>query len=242
MNMQNHQALPPQRGRGGWGKRGGRGNGATFVQEADPIGCRAAGEPQPHPPVTSNNQMAGAGPVLPEGLELIEGFLTPEEHAFFWDFLMRQEWSYDLDRRTQQYGFTFDYPTQAIIPNDKPIPLELRPILERLETRVGVWFNQLIVNEYQPHQGINPHVDKISFGPVVVSISLGERCVMDMKHGRHGSFSLVLEPCSALVLKGPSRYEWTHGIQRKQHWILPGQPPIVRNNVRISLTFRTFPA
>ena len=34
-------------------------------------------------------------------------------------------------------------------------------------------FEQAIVNEYEPGQGIAPHVDRDCFGPVVATVSLG---------------------------------------------------------------------
>lgn len=41
-------------------------------------------------------------------------------------------------------------------------------------------FNQLIINEYLPGQGINPHVDNPTlFSSPIVSVSLGSECVME---------------------------------------------------------------
>ncbi len=40
-------------------------------------------------------------------------------------------------------------------------------------------FDQLIVNEYQPGQGISPHIDnKTLFSDIIVSLSLGSNAVM----------------------------------------------------------------
>ena len=40
-------------------------------------------------------------------------------------------------------------------------------------------FDQLIVNEYQPGQGISPHIDNQTlFGDVVVSVSLSSNTIM----------------------------------------------------------------
>ena len=37
----------------------------------------------------------------------------------------------------------------------------------------------MIVNEYEPGQGISPHIDNVKlFDAVVVSVSLGSECVM----------------------------------------------------------------
>jgi alkylated DNA repair dioxygenase AlkB len=48
--------------------------------------------------------------------------------------------------------------------------------------------DQAIINEYQPGQGISPHVDCVPcFGPVVAAISLGSDCVMDFTHPEDGT-------------------------------------------------------
>lgn len=41
-------------------------------------------------------------------------------------------------------------------------------------------FDQLIINEYQPGQGINPHIDNVKlFAEPIVSLSLGSECIME---------------------------------------------------------------
>ena len=40
-------------------------------------------------------------------------------------------------------------------------------------------FEQAIVNEYEPGQGIAPHIDRDCFGPVVATVSLGSAVNMD---------------------------------------------------------------
>lgn len=41
-------------------------------------------------------------------------------------------------------------------------------------------FDQLIINEYTPGQGINPHIDNPTlFSSPIVSLSLGSDCVME---------------------------------------------------------------
>lgn len=53
---------------------------------------------------------------------------------------------------------------------------------------------------------------------------------------------LLLEPNSLLVLKGESRYMWTHGIAERKHDIVPTVPgeriAVKQRSRRISLTFR----
>src|SRR5262249_50640131 len=102
------------------------------------------------------------------------------------------------------------------------------------------WFDevpdQLIVNEYQPGQGIAKHVDCVPcFGKTVVSISLGSTCVLEMAQGKQ-KVPLLLEPRSAVVLQGDARYRWTHAIagRKQDRW---GDKVLPRGR-RLSLTFR----
>jgi alkylated DNA repair dioxygenase AlkB len=49
-----------------------------------------------------------------------------------------------------------------------------------LELGKEICFNQLIINEYEPGQGINPHVDNTTlFTDTVVSLSLGSEAIMN---------------------------------------------------------------
>ena len=66
---------------------------------------------------------------------------------------------------------------------------------------------------------------------------------MEFKHSTRNTpqSKLLLEPNSLLVLKGESRYEWTHGISERKHDILTdsnGQIEVRARQKRISLTFR----
>lgn len=48
------------------------------------------------------------------------------------------------------------------------------------DTLMEVLPDQVIVNEYQPGQGIANHIDCIScFSGTVISLSLGSSCIMD---------------------------------------------------------------
>jgi alkylated DNA repair dioxygenase AlkB len=98
-------------------------------------------------------------------------------------------------------------------------------------------FDQMLVNEYLPGQGISLHRDYEPFDRTVVSISLLSACVMDFRRVADGRReSLLLEPRSLLVLSDEARYEWEHGIapRKKDRW--RGGP--VPRSRRVSVTFR----
>jgi alkylated DNA repair dioxygenase AlkB len=108
------------------------------------------------------------------------------------------------------------------------------PVLENV--------NQVLVNEYIENQGISSHIDDPdAFGAVIACVSLGSPIWMTLTRVSRDGISLLknastgasedhldgneresvqvyLEPGSLLVLKGPARYEYTHGIT-KARWI-----------------------
>jgi alkylated DNA repair dioxygenase AlkB len=98
-------------------------------------------------------------------------------------------------------------------------------------------FDQMLVNEYAPGQGISPHRDYAPFGRTVVSLSLLSPCVMDFRHVATGRKEcLLLEPRSLLVLSDEARFDWEHGIAPRKRDVWRGVP--VARARRLSLTFR----
>lgn len=144
-------------------------------------------------------------------------------------------------RRVQHYGYRYDYKAKQITPD-----MYLGPLPEFLEQMAAIisaagYFNsipnQVIVNEYQPGQGIGKHIDcHPCFGPTVASISLGSPIVMEFVNDDFGDkLEHLLEPRSLLVLTGESRYRWSHEIRKR----LVDKDWRVQRKRRISLTFRT---
>ena len=91
----------------------------------------------------------------------------------------------------------------------------------------------MLVNEYQPGVGISSHIDNLQFEDGVVSLSICADIVMELVNGetemkKEGK----LPRRSALVLHGPARYKWRHGIAARKK-----DNGIARQR-RLSLTFR----
>jgi alkylated DNA repair dioxygenase AlkB len=152
-------------------------------------------------------------------------------------------WLSDLKRRVQHYGYRYDYKARKVDPSMYlgPLPPWAQTLAARLvaDGHMGAAPDQLIVNEYEPGQGINAHVDCVPcFGPVVCSVTLGSQCVMELSAvEREAVQSLLLERGSLVVLAGESRYKWRHAIPgRKSDRI--GEQAVPRGR-RVSLTFRS---
>jgi alkylated DNA repair dioxygenase AlkB len=95
----------------------------------------------------------------------------------------------------------------------------------------------VIVNEYEPGQGIAAHVDCVPcFGETITSLSLASPCVMDFMGKEGEKAPQFLEPRSLVVLSGPARYQWRHSIAPRKTDKYQGD--IIPRRRRLSLTFR----
>ncbi|WP_406835637.1 alpha-ketoglutarate-dependent dioxygenase AlkB [Streptomyces sp. AHU1] len=180
------------------------------------------------------------------GLRHIDGWLGPDACREMLASIENEAWSTELRRRVQHYGHRYDYGRRSVAAPRAaaaapPLPSWALQQAARL-AREGIMdqrADQVIVNEYQPGQGISAHVDCVPcFGPVVAAISLGSGCVMDFTHPEEGrKVSVRLAPGSLCVMTGPARYDWRHGIAaRKSDPEGGGRVPRGR---RVSVTFRT---
>lgn len=178
------------------------------------------------------------------GADYQSRFISVEEEEALIDAIDRQYWANNLRRRVQHYGYRYDYKERKATGDDRigDLPDWVSFLCDRLveqnifETRP----QQLIVNEYEPGQGIAPHADRDCFGPVVASVSAGSDCMMDIYRRpkvKETAFQIVLERCSLLVLRGAARDQWLHGIRSNKADSQNGHR--IPRGRRLSLTFRT---
>ncbi|CAK0737096.1 hypothetical protein CVIRNUC_000854 [Coccomyxa viridis] len=72
-------------------------------------------------------------------------------------------------------------------------------------------FDQLIVNLYQPGEGLKPHVDLLRFQDGIAIVSLQSSAILAFTRGEE-VVDVRLDPGDLLLLEGEARYEWMHGI------------------------------
>lgn len=122
-----------------------------------------------------------------------------------------------------------------------PIPDEFKFLGTRLvEQKLMSRFpEQLIINEYEPGQGIAAHTDHTKhFDDQIVSISLLSDIAMHFEQisSPRALTEILLKRNSCVVLSGDSRYDWKHSIAKRKTDQFPGK--MIRRGRRISLTFR----
>src|SRR4051794_35507293 len=145
--------------------------------------------------------MSGTEPAV-AGLTLVDGYLDSAAQADLLGTVDAEPWRADLRRRVQHYGWRYDY-TRRSVDRDQylgPLPGWAAAVADRLrrDGHTTRPFNQVIVNEYAPGQGIAPHVDCVPcFDDTIVSISLGSACAFTLaRYGR--TVELRLLPGSLL--------------------------------------------
>ena len=177
------------------------------------------------------------------GLRYLPDYLGAADQARLLAIIDGGPWLTDLRRRVQHYGYRYDYKARTVDPSMYlgPLPGWVQPLAARLvaDGYMAAAPDQLIVNEYEPGQGITAHVDCVPcFGPVVCSVTLGSQCVMALSAVKGGAAaSLLLERGSLVVLAGDARYRWRHAIPGRKSDKVGGI--MVPRGRRVSLTFRT---
>ncbi|KAM3935290.1 tRNA (carboxymethyluridine(34)-5-O)-methyltransferase ALKBH8 [Leptodactylus fuscus] len=161
-------------------------------------------------------------PPLPDGLRVVENIVSPEEELVLLEYI---HWETDNSnqkslkhRRVKHYGYEFRYDNNNV-DKDKPLPGGLPEFCSFLLDRclhqglIKDMPDQLTINQYEPGQGIPPHIDTHSaFEDEIVSLSLGSEIVMDFRHPDGANVPVMVPQRSLLVMSGEARYLWTHGI------------------------------
>lgn len=176
------------------------------------------------------------------GLTIYENFISVEREQKLLQEIDGSPWDSTLSRRVQQYGYLYNYKHgKQDLTKIGELPRWAEKLNKRLCKRlctrsnklVCKHFQQVIVNEYEPGQGISAHTDhKTAFGPVIVSISLADDVIMVFQRDDE-KVEINLPRRSALVLSKQARYEWTHCIPARK------KDGTRHRSRRVSITFRT---
>ena len=134
------------------------------------------------------------------------------------------------NRKTQSFGWRYDFDDASFTPAE-PLPEWLQPLREKAAAFAGLRpddFVHVLLARYDPGAGIGWHRDRDVFEQVV-GISLATPATLRLRQRTANGFrraTVAVEPRSAYLLSGESRWEWEHSIA-------PG------DRLRFSITFRT---
>lgn len=179
------------------------------------------------------------------GIILIENFMTEEEEKKIFQEIDKREWHKLATRRVQHDGYEFIYGENNVNPNNRlgDLPDWIHPMQKKLEAETdkvngeGVGLDQLTINDYNPGDGIPPHVDAI--GPFETSfgaISMGSGAVMNFRHPDGRQENIYYPPRSAVIFTGEGRMVWQHSIACRKLDRIDGK--LKFRTRRVSLTFR----
>lgn len=193
---------------------------------------------QPQQPITKNETIDAI-----KGLLYVENYITTSQHDWLLEHIDQQPWQNKLKRKVQHYGFEYDYKARKVNLDMRigELPEWLKRLSHNLheDRYMQEIADQVIVNEYEPGQGITGHIDcEPCFKDTITSLSLGSGCVMDFtnKHDIQKKIPMWLAPRSLIVLRGEARYEWLHGIAPRKSDKWNGHK--YERQRRVSLTFR----
>ncbi|XP_071962984.1 alpha-ketoglutarate-dependent dioxygenase alkB homolog 6-like [Antedon mediterranea] len=209
---------------------------------------------------------------VPSKAFYIPNFITPEEEKYMQHQVYygtpKPQWTTLLNRRLQQWGGN-PHPKGMV---REKIPQWLDTIIKKI-VALGVFGkapNHVLINEYEPGQGIMPHEDGPLFHPVISTVNLGSHTLLDFyphqdtqvdnknqnqtmtTPAKQPVFSLLLEPRSLLLLTEDMYKLYLHGIDERLQDTLTENVKnleecgkksgdILERGRRISLTIRNVP-
>ncbi|XP_030762185.1 alpha-ketoglutarate-dependent dioxygenase alkB homolog 6 [Sitophilus oryzae] len=194
----------------------------------------------------------------PNSIFYIPNFISQSEEEYILKCVYsvpKPKWTYLVNRRLQDYGGVPH--SKGMIPEH--IPTWLQKFVDKVSSTnifEGCKPNQILVNEYLPGQGIMPHTDGPLFHPIVTTISCGSHTVLEFLENsekREKVCSVLLEPCSLVVVKDNMYTKYLHSIKEVKCDITSDcvnlnqcskeyqtNDPIERKT-RVSLTIRNVP-
>jgi alkylated DNA repair dioxygenase AlkB len=176
---------------------------------------------------------------LPEGMRYVPDLISAQdEQALLKELPVLPFKEFEFHgflgkRRTLSFGWHYDFNGGGLA-KAEDLPDFLLPLRDRAARFAGLSPSDLehaMLLEYRPSAAIGWHKDRPDFGDVI-GVSLLAPCNFRLRRKAGAKWerrSLIAEPRSAYLLRGPSRTEWEHSI-----------PPL--DALRYSITFRTMRA
>ncbi|KAI1979569.1 hypothetical protein LOZ53_001812 [Ophidiomyces ophidiicola] len=176
---------------------------------------------------------------LPKNIYYIPEFISPEEEERLLSKVTSvplPRWTHLSRRRLQTWPSAL---TKSNILLESPLPDWLvSPVVTRF-TELNIFAcsphqapNHVLINEYQPGQGIMPHEDGAAYYPIVATVSISAPIVLDIYEKRRDDeqsielasdimtsqtprYRILQEPRSLLITTGDLYTEYMHGIAER---------------------------
>ncbi len=174
------------------------------------------------------------------GLFLYPDFIDEAREAQLVQEIDHQTWIVDYKRRLQYYGYRneLDKPYDLI-----KFPVEMPPLIYQLSEEIVEQHillhqpDQVIINEYEPGEGIKPHKDRNYYDNQICGVNLGSGCIMRFIRGKNLEVIDVEIPRRSLyVMQDEARLKWKHAIPPRKKDVVDGQ--IHHRERRVSITYR----
>mmetsp|Transcript_19370 Transcript_19370/g.54172 ORF Transcript_19370/g.54172 Transcript_19370/m.54172 type:complete len:224 (-) Transcript_19370:505-1176(-) len=144
------------------------------------------------------------------GLYIWKGWLTEEEQDSLLDGIACDGWLAHGLNQAMHFGADLPHFLHDVL---QKFPTTMLP--SKVASREPL-FNQMIINRYNPGDGIRPHVDLMRFEDGIAVISLGDSAVMQFSQPEQNpghTVQVLLEGGDLLVLGGSARWDWHHEIK-----------------------------
>lgn len=185
-----------------------------------------------------------------DGLYYIENIIDNPSELF--ELVNKSGWvsisAHPASRQVQHWGYTYDYKSRKINKLDLAVPDHIDNLSKKLQELAlqlklippTYTFNQCIINNYNPGQGISPHIDLLGFSGVIGCFTICSGATMRFANLTDGeTHEIYIKPNSLYIMSGDSRYKWTHEMLHSKYDIIDSNK-ILRDR-RISLTSRNVP-
>lgn len=194
----------------------------------------------PSAPFTLTNHLGGHETAIP-GLYYIPNALTVAQEKELIDYLDGPQATWEgvtgssTARRVQHYGYRYDYKRRTVSGPTHPIPDQWKSVIG-----LGYPWNQVIVNEYDPGQGISAHIDAPVYGDTIICYTLGSGATMRFTKPETGEVvDLYVAPRSVYIMSDAARYGWKHEMISRKTNTVDGKT--IPRSRRISVTLRWVP-
>jgi alkylated DNA repair dioxygenase AlkB len=174
------------------------------------------------------------------GFFIYPEFITEQQELLLLNEIDSQTWIVDFLRRLQYYGYRNELEKPYnLVPFPVEMPLHIRELSAELVKQEIIQHlpDQVIINEYNPGEGIKPHKDRMYYENQICGVNLGSGCIMRFIRGKNKEVIDIEVPRrSVYVMQDDARKKWKHAIPPRKKDNVNGE--VKHRDRRVSITYR----